>query len=84
MYLRISHKVHHKNWTLMVNRLLGYYVEDLSEAASHGVDITDVTQHEFESERERERGRERESERGRGRERETRHALWMALGQYEH
>lgn len=34
----------------MVNRLLGYYVEDLSEAASHGVDITDVTQHEFESE----------------------------------
>ena len=33
----------------MVERLLGYYVEDLAEATSHGVDITDVTQHEYES-----------------------------------
>ena len=38
-----------KNWTMMVERLLGYYVEDLAEATSHGVDITDVTQHEYES-----------------------------------
>ena len=34
---------------MMVERLLGYYVEDLAEATSHGVDITDVTQHEYES-----------------------------------
>ena len=33
----------------MVDRLLKYYVEDLAEATSHGVDITDVTQHEYES-----------------------------------
>ena len=39
-----------KNWTKMVDRLLNYYVEDLAEATSHGVDITDVTQHEYESE----------------------------------
>jgi len=35
----------------MVDRLLNYYVEDLATAASHGVDITDVTQHEYQSER---------------------------------
>ncbi|XP_067948348.1 TWiK family of potassium channels protein 18-like [Watersipora subatra] len=44
-----SHSLDHKNWTKMVDRLLNYYVEDLAEATSHGVDITDVTQHEYES-----------------------------------
>ncbi|KAF6040028.1 hypothetical protein EB796_001715 [Bugula neritina] len=43
--------VDQKNWTKMVDRLLNYYVEDLATAASHGVDITDVTQHEYQSER---------------------------------
>lgn len=49
-YFRVgSPLVDQKNWTKMVERLLNYYVEDLAEATSHGVDITDVTEHEYES-----------------------------------